>query len=221
MKKSICVPFSGFYESTHDSFIDDEINSLFADPETGEPESIPDEFYFTDYCPQATRIAYAKNYLENFQAWLKSEFEIDISLEFEELVSPREYNFTTDRIFALISLDDCKKLYELALPLTLKDVIERRHTSYDGFHSFYSNDYQEWKEKPLESYDHNELETVLIAAIETAGNDELDNLLDDYDLMEPSRCNGAISNIVWDNMPEKARAIVRAFEEEEQEKESA
>lgn len=215
MKKSICIPFSGFYESAHDGLIDNEIEWLFSDRETGAPLEIPDEFYFTNYCPQETWIAYAREYLENFTAWLKSEFEIDINLEFEELISPREYNFTTDRIFARISLDDCKKLYELAAPLTLKNVIERRHSSRDGFYSFYSNDYDEWKEKPLESYDHNELETVLIATIETIGNDELDNLLDDWNIMESSLCNDVISDIVWDNMPENARAIVNVFDEKQ------
>lgn len=214
-KMSISIPFSGFYESVHSGLIDHEIEQLFADRDTGEEGVIPEAFYLTDYCTKATFEAYAKDYLENFRTWLYLEINLDISLEFEKLYRPRFYNYQTDRIFAFISLEDARKLEVLANPLTLKAVIERRHTSRSGFISFYSNDLATWKSKNLAEYDCNELETVLIAAIETAGNDNIEVLLDDHALMEPSTCNGVISSIVWDNMGKGAREIVDAQEKGE------
>jgi hypothetical protein len=215
-KLLICIPFTGFYESVHNSFIDDSINDLFSDKETGNPLDIPDAFYMTNYCPQETRIEYAREYVKAFQEWLETELELKIGLEFESLSSPKYYNFETDRIFARIDIQDAQTLYDHANGLTLKDVIERRHTSRSGFISFYPNDIAQWGGKNITAYDHNELETILIAAIETIGNDSIDELLSDYDLMEYARCNGVIDDIVWSNMPDNAKAIVNEFEEKQE-----
>lgn len=41
--------------------------------------------------------------------------------------------------------------------------IKKRFTSYDGFISFYSNRIEDWLDKPLTEWDHNELGTLLYA----------------------------------------------------------
>jgi hypothetical protein len=46
-------------------------------------------------------------------------------------------------------------------------VIKERHTSRDGFISFYSNNFDDWV-KPLSKYDHNELGTLLTAYAESS-----------------------------------------------------
>lgn len=209
--QSIVIPFSGFYESIHDSFIDHAIEQLFTDHETGEELEIPESFYQTSYCTRATFESYAREYLSAFQHYLKHELEIDISLTFESLESPREYNFSTDRIFAKISLDDIQKLMDCTNQGTLKQVIDKRHTSRSGFHSFYTTDLEEWLEKPLEQWDHNELQTLLIAAMDCMGADS-DEGLDECAIMESSLCNGVIDDIVFSNMSPESQAIVNEFD---------
>jgi len=50
-------------------------------------------------------------------------------------------------------------------------VIAERFTSCSGFISFYSRHLADWLEKPIVDWDHNELGTLLIAAMRAAGSD--------------------------------------------------
>lgn len=95
-------------------------------------------------------------------------------LEFGEMTSPREYNFETDRIFATIPLAVVRimwKLSEAESHATLRRVMEERHSSRSGFISFYSASWADWESKPLPDWDHNELQTLLIAVCEIRGAD--------------------------------------------------
>ncbi len=204
-KRLIVIPFSGFYESSHDSMIDQEIESLFQD-DCGNVHDMPDDFWY-NYNGAEIRKAYAKDYTENFQDWLENECGIKIKLEFESLQSPREYNFTTDRIFCYISKEDIAGLFQIADTEKLESIIKEEFTSRDGFSSSYSNLLLDWLEKPLMEWDHNELATLLRAAIETKGNPKMD----DYELMEHSSCNGVISSLVWDNLPDECKKLADAW----------
>ena len=92
-----------------------------------------------------------------------------VSLEFESMTSPRFYNFETDRIFAFIPAETVEKLFTISAEdnhETLARVLMERFTDRSGFHSFYSNELSTWLEKPLRDWDHNELGSLLIAAIQ-------------------------------------------------------
>ncbi len=54
---------------------------------------------------------------------------------------------------------------------TLAQVIKERFTSRDGFLSGYRNELDSWLAKPLRDWDHNELGTLLIAAMRLANVD--------------------------------------------------
>ncbi len=98
-----------------------------------------------------------------------------IRATFESMDSPREYNFATDRIYADIPLSVMRELFKRSKAdkhATFSAVIKERFTSYDGFISGYSNRLQEWLSKPLTDWDHNELGTLLIAALNLAGHDD-------------------------------------------------
>lgn len=73
---------------------------------------------------------------------------IDISIEFQEIYSPREYNFYNDSIFCKIELDLNELLKLIA---ERKEQAEKyfldRYTSYDGFISLHSNDIKDWLNK--------------------------------------------------------------------------
>lgn len=100
-----------------------------------------------------------------------------MGMVFEEMTSPREYNFTTDRLFAKVPAYIMQRLFARSRAekhATLAAVIRERFTSRSGFISYYRNDVAAWLEKPLSDWDHNELGTLLIAAIRSAGTHEDD-----------------------------------------------
>lgn len=139
--------FSGFYESIHDGVFENEIDWILE--EYGKEY---DDFNF-----KRDFIAYAKSYVSAIAS------EIGMDLELCDLVSPREYNFSTNVITVWMKPKDLKKISSaLGLPI-LKKIIKERFTSRDGFMSFYSNDINEWKEKPVEKWDCVELGTLLEA----------------------------------------------------------
>jgi len=141
-----------------------------------------------DYKAQC--LALAKTYVSQFDNWAggeanesrsrygwtytqakgshKARFRVpSLGLQFESMDSPREYNFTTDRVYAKISLATCRRLFKKSKQEnheTLKARIRASYTSCDGFSSHYSNQLCDWLEKPLIDWDHNELCTLIEAA---------------------------------------------------------
>jgi len=101
-----------------------------------------------------------------------------LRLAFEEMTSPREYNFETDRLFCEIPLAVVRQLFAMSKAeghATLANVIRRRFTSRSGFISFYDNDLAAWLEKPVRDWDHNELGTLLFACLELKGGADWEN----------------------------------------------
>ncbi len=97
-------------------------------------------------------------------------------MTFESMDSPREYNFATDRVYATVPLAVMRLLFKRSAAekhATLATVIAERFTSCDGFISHYSRHLSDWLEKPLADWDHNELGTLLIAAMRIAGYDDI------------------------------------------------
>ena len=102
-----------------------------------------------------------------------------IHMTFESMDSPREYNFATDRVYGTLPLAVMYLMFRKSRAnghAALKATIEERFTSYDGFRSHYSNELADWLEKPLRDYDHNELGTLLIAAMRLASNETDDEM---------------------------------------------
>jgi len=196
------IPFSGFYESLHSSAIDDSINQEFSD-DYG--------IVNNDLVYRALESAdwhevyngYAKEYAKSFG----HEFGIK-SLSFESMTSPREYNFSTDRIFCEI---DYAELCGIIKTFDLKafaDFVRERFTSRDGFISFYPSELAEWGR--VESWDHNQCGTALeFYAIQESGG-EYDHW-QEYAIMENSLCNGFMQELIWQNCPEMPR-LYRVFE---------
>lgn len=94
----------------------------------------------------------------------------------DELVSPRYYNFETDKSYFQVEVN--RYNYESFIDQVfrkyhqeLKEMIITRHTSYDGFISFYSNNIDHWKERKYK-LDYNELETIFKTLIKIAEVEE-------------------------------------------------
>lgn len=174
--------FPGFYESIlsgiMDSAVESEADNLV------EKESYA-EYYPETYFPDELRLdhsdlwdsvsygdAYreiAQDYCEAFDQWAQDNLATPVnSFVFESMTSPREYNFETDRLFVTIPLAVMETLAKGVDVAKLQETIERRHKSRSGFISFYADDLESWQDKiadGIESLDHNELGTILCAAI--------------------------------------------------------
>jgi hypothetical protein len=146
--------FPGFYDSILDDLMDREIEQEME--ETGETyDQIMDRF-----SSKIAVEAIAKEWVEAFSK------ETGIPMEFEELVSPREYNFTTDRLFVRIPIDAIEKIAAEMDDKPLRETIRANHSSRSGFVSFYANDLDdpEWQ-MPVREWDHNQLQTLIEAKL--------------------------------------------------------
>lgn len=182
---SIKIPFCGLYYSTLSHELDyvEEREAEWMEERQREDGIAPElhldaatfaEILFdvTDY--SIAHEAIAKGYAEAFAEKMDEVFEFTTGFEFEEMTSPRFYNFETDRLFCRVPVATVERLFEISKGdehKTLAKIIQERHTSRDGFISFYTNGLTDWLEKPLEDWDHNELETLLLAALEVAHGD--------------------------------------------------
>lgn len=190
------VPFAGFYESWHDDELDRTLDQMFSD-DSGEP--YPKLVWRAlDRCDwRKVHEAYAKEYVERLAA------EFEIKLEFESLVSPREYNFTTDRIFAYIPLREVRRLFKTVDSEVFSDVVRENFTSRSGFVSSYPNNWADWPIVP--DWDHNHIGTLVTAYIrQQNGGKDMDQARE-LDLMEYPRCNGMIEGWIDAAIPEADR----------------
>ena len=68
-----------------------------------------------------------------------------VKVVFESIHSPREYNFANDSINCKITVDEEKVLQYLRdHKESFAEYLKDNFTSYDGFHSFYSNQLEDW-----------------------------------------------------------------------------
>jgi hypothetical protein len=159
--------FPGFYGTGLDSLMDREIEDAI------ENEGITWEEADKRYDYQRARLAITQAWLDAF-VW-----EFDIKLKFESIQSPKEYNFTTDRLFVQLPLSEAERM-----AAALKDedgkwgesfchVLRKMFTSYDGFISFYPNSPNEgeWL-MPLDLWDHNQMQALIAAYLYERGEDK-------------------------------------------------
>lgn len=147
--KTIVVPFSGTYGNSWFEFeqeIDCTFNELFEE--------------------------FAKQYVAEWNDEFNYQTDINLGLEYDGTDSPKEYNFMTDRIFAKIPEAGWRALQQTveAIPKNRKimdDIAAKRHTSRDGFISFYDPDWESWG--PVIGWDHNQMETLLLAVMQIKG----------------------------------------------------
>ena len=195
------IPFSGFYYSLHDSALDSTLESIFSD-DNGDtrPEILRHAFDATKW--REVHNAYAAEYAAAFAA------EFNLSLQFENMKSPREYNFSTDIIFCTISADDAAWLFNTCDKTILAKIARETFTSRDGFASFYEPDFTEWGD--ILTWDHNQL-GALIRAHVAEKNPDFDTWAE-FELMENARFNGYLENWIFGSNPEKLNRLANINE---------
>jgi len=152
------VPFAGFYETSHDSRIDEAEEQMFSGDDGEIVSSVAYEAFWSNLNYGSVHEKYAKAYVAALAHVLK------IPLDYEEMVSPREYNFTTDRLFAKISRSDFAKMLRAVRGKRLNEKALDRFTSCSGFISFYPNRVNRWGR--IADWDYNQVGTVLSCYID-------------------------------------------------------
>ncbi len=185
------IPFMGFYDSLHDSNLDNALEQIISHTEYGEDLYNLSVRGYAAVNWTKVFIAYSRLYVETFTE------RFSIKLEFKLLESPREYNFSTDVIICSISPEEISRIFTLTDKKILTDIAKEKFTSRSGFISFYSPDWQNWGN--LEDWESVQLGVLIEAYIQSqddwAGNWE-------EDIMESCICNGNFSNILWENQRE-------------------
>lgn len=124
--KNVEFYFIGFYESIHSYNIDEYIEDR--------------EININEIEYKNLLIEYSKEYINKFN------YEFDTNIIFEELISPKYYNYSTDKIYVSISNEDILSLIKylkttystLDYKELLQDKIKEVTTSRDGYIPYYS-----------------------------------------------------------------------------------
>jgi hypothetical protein len=151
----IAPDFAGFYDSIFTPEHYEDVDDLTSDKDL--QQWVCDNITY-DYKEYETSVA--KEYINVLECELK-EFLPSFKAEYKEVDSPQYYNFETDKVVGLCNLEDIReeiKAYINKYPNEFKKWIKDKHSSYDGFISFYSNDVNDWD---LDGdLDHNELGSI-------------------------------------------------------------
>lgn len=143
MKVHTFLPlFSGFYYSIWENNIESEEKQIieYYNEENGTELSWDDFNWTYDF------VSYSKAITEVIMEAIKDEFPgLVVSYEFEELIQPKEYNFSTDTIYIKLDLDKAVLLSIIAENREkLTEKIKEKYTSCSGFISWHSNKYEDW-----------------------------------------------------------------------------
>jgi hypothetical protein len=160
------IPFPGFYESILSDELDNveeqEVERMIEDEWDGFEAGQIHEVLMDHADYRGMHNDLAKAYVSRFEDWLNEELDLDIHLDFSTMSSPREYNFTTDRVFVNISRSDLAKLYRKVGRQVVRDEAKKHFTSRSGFISFYSPDISDWG--PIREWDYNQIGMIFEAA---------------------------------------------------------
>lgn len=182
------LPFMGFYESYYDHGIDSEheretdnlketLLETFTESDLLEADISDSDIFDTvraGYKHHETQIAICKEFVPAFNKIFLEETGINLGLKFQEMTSPREYNFTTDKVFAHIPRRVIRLLKKEAFKLDdekAQEILDSRHKSRSGFISFYPHDLNVWKKKASDKFDEIEIMTLVLLVAELHGLD--------------------------------------------------
>lgn len=179
--------FPGFYgtrfEPSEDSvleYIDNTRRELGLIGRSGDITYPYPEFDYDSY-----RAIVARRYTELVESELKELFP-SLSMVYENISSPREYNFVNDSVNVQVTMEH-KELLDFITAHTeeFEEYIKEHYTSYDGFMSHYSNDHMEWLWEWAETVQHKHmLGAMLQFALHTNGTYDFDPDLPELELTE-------------------------------------
>lgn len=155
------IPFSGFYNTLLSELPFDSLEYCSEGLTNDEYIELCDIVRSQVDIGKVENVIAAK-YVEFFSEAINTELNEKFPLELVEIQSPEYYNFENDEIIVNIDLRLLKRIIKNTKREILEKYIKERHSSYDGFISFYSNDINDWNKKASE-FDVNEICTILTA----------------------------------------------------------
>ena len=212
--------FSGFYNT---SWSDDDERFFYDCKERGIEEVDGWEIDWTRYKNDV-----GSYYVLYYEGFIKQYLHLSgFNIIFEEIVSPREYNFSTDRIFCTLEIDNLSEflgnLVKLALPVKdkLAKMIRDNHSSRSGFISFMSNDLDEWLSlfmnlTALEDEDNAIYVSYIIYYLLLPHGDFNDEYTIDDSIYEFASCNGVYAGDYYEPVTDEAKAELEAIELKEE-----
>lgn len=220
--------FPGFYESifcNSDEFIYDEyelkglIEEIVIDKEL---EVVYEYENFEQYKKDVSK-TYLEYYVEKIIDCLPSEISDADYFKFEiiddedniEVISPTYYNYRTDSCYCLVetNIETLQELKNFGLKNEedVQEYLRNHFTSYEGFHSFISNDIEYWKQLDINEYVEETryliaLLDIIIALNDSNGFDEIRLStyydVDKYYYAEPIvYCSKESKDIILNNNP--------------------
>ena len=133
-KTLVKIPFSGFYNSIHDSIIDSALeyeSECYADSDKAN-DIILDVLNSNHF--NKIREELSKVFVESINELYRYEYDINLGLEFDSLKSPRFYNYSTDEIYCYVDNDKINEL--IALLDNENDFIEVLKDKYQSCDDF-------------------------------------------------------------------------------------
>lgn len=190
-KELYITVFYGFYESifcNSDQFIDNESEdkSILLNKYPFLNENDFEVYYnfenFENYKNDISK-EFSNLYLELIKDLLPFEIieNSNFLLELKDsyIDSPKYYNYRTDKngLFIKTNYKTLNLIKDYVLSFeNMENYIYKKNSSYDGFISFLSNNYNEWISKPIEKYECNELSFLFDNIIIQNDNDLIFNL---------------------------------------------
>lgn len=184
--------FTGFYNTIFDGS-ENFLESMFADEDEFQehmPELFESGVSYEYFCSEFWYYAdFSRCFNEAAKSICYAITELDsagiiIDSDFEDLISPKEYNFKTDSINCEIKYNATKlqKYLDENIEAFTK-YIKDAYTSRDGFSSWHSNDVNNWLD--VYNYGEHAAGSVLQFVIFNEYENENDAI---YDLYEESNC---------------------------------
>jgi hypothetical protein len=160
------IPFDGFYESFISADIEHQIGQQIEwDSDTFDLNEDEQQILWDSYLSVNRSYFYnqiAEDYTNFYIDALNERLEgFTLKATYKFFTSPREYNFSTDRIFIEIEENhviDFIKYIIKNYKKELEEKIKERFTSRSGFNSFYKNSLDLWA-KDYSEWDHNQIGT--------------------------------------------------------------
>jgi len=211
------VPFMGFYGT----YAEDAL-CLFGDNDRyGASPALIDKMNEFDAvsdiseCKELVSKTYVENFFLNLNAELKKEgLPPIIPFEYSGVVSPREYNFETDRVFVKvprkIMVDYWKHILgDTMLRLELAKYLEEEFKSRDGFMSFYDHLVVDWEAKDPNKFDTNEMGAILMVLMRAFFTEEWE------DFAVTEGCDWCKERVSWGEKADKIRDEIYEMQVEE------
>jgi len=157
-KLETTIPFEGFYNSFISADIENEIQldteyySELYDLNKSEEELLSNSFLSVNNNNFYNKICkdYTSFYIDDLNAKLNYAYPdhgFTLKATYKCFISPKEYNFETDRIFIEIEENHCIDFIKYIIKnykKELEKIIKIRFKSRSGFISFYDNNLESW-----------------------------------------------------------------------------